>query len=48
LIDPATQTLEVYRLESGHWVVVATYGGDERVRAVPFEGVEIDLSRLWT
>ena len=47
LIDPATQTLEVYRLESGHWMVVATHGGDEQVRAVPFDAIELDLSRLW-
>jgi Uma2 family endonuclease len=46
LIDPATQTLEVYRLESGHWVVVATHGGDERVRAVPFDAIELGLSCL--
>ncbi len=47
LIDPATQTLEVYRLESGHWIVAATHGGDERVRAAPFEATALDLARLW-
>jgi hypothetical protein len=47
LIDPATQTLEVYRLDGGHWVVAATHGGDERVRAAPFEAIEIALGRLW-
>lgn len=47
LIDPATQTLEVYRLQSGHWVVAATHGGDERVRAAPFEDITIALERLW-
>ncbi len=47
LIDPATQTLEVYRLESGHWMVAATHGGDERVRAAPFEAITADLALLW-
>jgi Uma2 family endonuclease len=47
LIDPGTQTLEVYRLESGHWIVAATHGGDERVRAVPFEAIALDLARPW-
>jgi Uma2 family endonuclease len=47
LVDPIAQTLEVYRLESGHWVLMATHGGDETVRAVPFESVGFALGRLW-
>lgn len=46
LVDPVAQTLEIYRLESEHWVVAATHGGDERVAAVPFEAIALDLSRL--
>jgi Uma2 family endonuclease len=48
IIDPAAQTLEVYRLQGKLWVVAATFGGDARVRAEPFDAVEIDLSVLWT
>jgi Uma2 family endonuclease len=47
LIDPAAQTLEVFRLDSGAWVLVATHGGDETVRAQPFEAIEIRLGSLW-
>lgn len=47
LIDPNIETVETYRLESGHWVLLATYAGDELVRAEPFEAVELNLSRLW-
>ena len=47
IIDPERQTLEVYRLEGKVWVVAATFGGDERVRAEPFDAVEIELARLW-
>jgi Uma2 family endonuclease len=47
LVDPLLQTLEVYRLEAGRWVVVATYAGDEVVRAEPFEAVELSLGRWW-
>jgi Uma2 family endonuclease len=47
LIDPAAQTLEVYRLESGRWMLAATHGGEERVRAAPFEAISVDLARLW-
>jgi Uma2 family endonuclease len=48
LIDPVAQTLEVYRLESGHWIIATTHGGDERVKAAPFETIALELSRLWT
>lgn len=47
LLDAAIQTLEVLRLEQGRWVLVATHGGDARVRAEPFEAVELDLSMVW-
>jgi hypothetical protein len=47
LLDPLAQTLEVYRLDAGHWVLLAAHGGEETVRAVPFESVAIDLRRLW-
>jgi Uma2 family endonuclease len=47
LLDPLAQTLEIYRLESEHWVLLTTHGGDELVRAAPFEVVPIDLKRLW-
>lgn len=47
LLGPLEQTLEVYRLEAGRFVVLATHGGDEKVRAEPFEAVELDLTRLW-
>jgi Uma2 family endonuclease len=47
LIDPAARTLEVLRLEGGRWVVLAAHGDSARVRAEPFEAVEIELARLW-
>lgn len=47
LVDPAVQTLEVYRLQSEHWVVVSTHGGADVVRATPFDDVPIALGRLW-
>jgi hypothetical protein len=45
--DPSLQTLEVYRLEAGRWVVVDTQGGDVLVRAEPFDAVELRLGRRW-
>lgn len=47
LCDPRIQTLEVYRLEGGRWVELDTFEGDSRVRAEPFEAIELDLARLW-
>jgi Uma2 family endonuclease len=47
IVDPILKTLEVYRLESGRWVVASTHGGDDRVRAEPFDAVEIDIARWW-
>ena len=47
IVDPLTRTLEVYRLEGGRWVVAATHGGGETVRAVPFDAIEVDMRRWW-
>jgi Uma2 family endonuclease len=47
LVDPLLQTLEAYRLEAGHWLVVGSHGGDDVVRVEPFEAIEIRLARWW-
>ena len=47
LADPRTRTLEVYRLEDGQWVVASTHGGDDAIRAEPFEAVALDPRRWW-
>ncbi|PTL85127.1 Uma2 family endonuclease [Vitiosangium sp. GDMCC 1.1324] len=47
LIDPELHTLEVFRLEGAHYVLLATYIGDARVRAEPFEALELELNALW-
>lgn len=47
LCDPRIQTLEVYRLEGGRWTELETFEGDAKVRAEPFEAIELDLGRLW-
>ena len=39
--------LEVWRLDDQKWREVDTWEGDVRVRAEPFEDVEIDLAQLW-
>jgi Uma2 family endonuclease len=47
LADPLARTLEVLRLESGRWTILATHAGAEVVRADPFAEIEIDLQALW-
>jgi Uma2 family endonuclease len=47
LIDPVLRTLEVLRLEAGTWSIVGLYEKDEKIRAEPFEAIEIELSQIW-
>ena len=47
IVDPLARTLEVYRLEGGRWVVASTHAAAERVRAEPFDAVELDIGRWW-
>ena len=47
LLHPGERTLEVLRLESGRWAILATHADDAVVRAEPFEAVELDLLPLW-
>jgi Uma2 family endonuclease len=46
-VDPDAQTLEVLRLDGATYRIVATYAGDARVRAEPFELLELPLASLW-
>lgn len=47
LVDPTLQTLEVLRNEGQRWWLAQTFRGDGRVRAEPFDAVELDLGSLW-
>jgi Uma2 family endonuclease len=47
MVDPIARTLEVFRLESGRWSLVSTHADDDRVRAEPFQDIEIPLAYLW-
>jgi Uma2 family endonuclease len=42
-----TQTLEVYRHAGREWTLVSTWRGDAKVRAEPFDAIELDLGALW-
>ncbi|XXX78966.1 hypothetical protein WMF30_09345 [Sorangium sp. So ce134] len=47
LVDPRTQTLEVYRNESARSTRVGAWRGTATVRAEPFDAVETELGVLW-
>jgi hypothetical protein len=47
LINPAARTLEVYRLADDRWLLLETHEDAARVRAEPFEAIELELARLW-
>ena len=48
LIHPHNRTLEVLRRHEDKWLTISVYADDEKVRAEPFEALELDLSILWS
>jgi Uma2 family endonuclease len=47
LLDPLARTMETFRLTSGKWLLTGFHSGDDKVRAEPFQEVEIELAILW-
>lgn len=50
LVNPLQHTLEVLRLSSEtptQWTTLGVFTDEEKVRAAPFEALELDLAILW-
>lgn len=47
-IDPDARALTVSKLQDGRWVELGVHGPDEKIRAEPFDAIELDLSDWWT
>ncbi|MFI5288197.1 MAG: Uma2 family endonuclease [Polyangia bacterium] len=47
LVNPLIRTLEIYRLEGEGWKLVTIFAGSEKIRAVPFDAIELELDRWW-
>lgn len=47
LVNPVPRTLESYRLVASRWTLLATFVGDQAVKAEPFAAVALDMSRWW-
>ncbi len=47
LVDPLARTLEILRLDGATYRVAAVHKDDAKVRAEPFDAIELDLAILW-
>lgn len=47
LIDAVARTLETYRREGAHWLLLRTFVDDEPVRGEPFDAVELSMTPWW-
>ena len=47
LVDPLLFTLEIYRRDEAGWRLLGTFRNDARVRAEPFQAIELELELLW-
>ena len=47
LVDPLAHTLEVMSLKAGGWTQIRKYEDIARVRAAPFDAIELELRKLW-
>jgi Uma2 family endonuclease len=47
LVEPELRTLEVFRLDGAQYTLLGTHAGKSRVRAEPFEALELELAYLW-
>ena len=47
LVDPKAQTLEVYELAGSEWLRRQVAGGNDKLSAIPFEAIELELGVLW-
>ena len=46
LMDPPSQTLEIMQRTGHSWSLLAKHQGGQRVRAAPFEAVELELAAV--
>ncbi|HYO51351.1 Uma2 family endonuclease [Archangium sp.] len=47
-VDPSARTLDIFRLTAGQWLRVHSFAGEERVRAEPFDAIELELALVWS
>jgi len=47
LIDPEAMTLEILERDARGYRVFDVFSGDSKIRAVPFDAIELELGLLW-
>lgn len=47
LVDPLLQTLEVFQRGERAWMLLGTFGGEDKVRPEPFADAELELAEIW-
>jgi len=47
VVDPIARTLEVFQLSGGLWQLTSAWSDDDKVRAAPFDAIELELGALW-
>ena len=47
LLNPERQLLEIYERHEQRWLLHATHHGEAKVRAKPFDAIELELAALW-
>lgn len=47
LIDPSTKILDVLRRQDESWFIASVFQKEDKVRAEPFEAIELDLALVW-
>jgi Uma2 family endonuclease len=47
LVNPILRTLEVFALDGDGWRLLSTHAGDDKIRAQPFDAIELELGHLW-
>jgi Uma2 family endonuclease len=47
LVDPIVHTLEVLELDGVHFRILGVHRDEDRVRARPFDAIELELAVLW-
>jgi hypothetical protein len=46
-VNALVKTLEVLRLDGDTYRVMSVFSGDAKVRAEPFDAIELELAALW-
>lgn len=47
-VDPQQHVTEAFqRAESGGWLRLAAWAGEEKARIAPFDAIELELAPLW-